>query len=144
MCFIITGPYPPVLISNALSPPDRKIRCDRAFPACGNCTRTGRTCQGYGLRLSWPRDHDRKRFIVGPVPIGKQQSRRKSVHAVHVTEWDMEVYRFLTEARAGKSVSRLPTYKALTAVPSTMTTSEMELLHFCMPLCASYDAAMDH
>jgi hypothetical protein len=26
-----------------------KVKCDEAQPACGRCTRTGRTCPGYGL-----------------------------------------------------------------------------------------------
>lgn len=124
----------PLRLSNTFSAPDRKIRCDRGFPACANCTRTNRTCQGYGVRLSWPRDHDRKRFVVGPVPAGKQHIRwRRSDHAVHVTTRDMELYRHLTETRgAGKSVKPLPLFKTLPPVPSTMTTSEKELLYFCV------------
>lgn len=117
---------------------DRKIRCDRGFPACSNCTRTNRDCQGYGVRLSWPREHDRKRFIIGPVPpkAGREHgSRSKNGHAVHTTAWDMEVYRNLTEARMfGKSKTPLPSFISLSSMPSTMTTSEVELLHFCAPL----------
>ncbi|KAL3472591.1 fungal-specific transcription factor domain-containing protein [Aspergillus californicus] len=33
---------------------DRKISCDMGRPHCRNCTESGRKCQGYGLRLSWP------------------------------------------------------------------------------------------
>ena len=112
---------------------DRKIRCDRGFPACSNCTRTNRTCQGYGVRLSWPRDRDRRRFVIGPMPPRREHvCRSKNAHAIHVKAWDMEVYRYLTETKMfGKSETLLPSYTALSAMPSTMMTSEIELLHFC-------------
>ncbi|KUJ22952.1 uncharacterized protein LY89DRAFT_162264 [Mollisia scopiformis] len=32
----------------------RKIGCDRSLPACSNCIRTQRACEGYGIKLSWP------------------------------------------------------------------------------------------
>ncbi|KAH6987946.1 fungal-specific transcription factor domain-containing protein [Ilyonectria sp. MPI-CAGE-AT-0026] len=41
----------------------QKIACDKALPSCRNCTEKGRTCLGYGLKLSWPRDDDRRRFV---------------------------------------------------------------------------------
>jgi hypothetical protein len=31
----------------------RKIGCDKSLPACNNCLRTGRSCQGYGFKLRW-------------------------------------------------------------------------------------------
>ncbi|KAK9421518.1 putative Fungal-specific transcription factor domain-containing protein [Seiridium unicorne] len=39
----------------------RKIGCDRGFPACNNCLRTGRECLGYGIRLAWPDQPDGRR-----------------------------------------------------------------------------------
>ncbi|KAI1178114.1 fungal-specific transcription factor domain-containing protein [Nemania sp. FL0916] len=39
----------------------RKIGCDRGFPACNNCLRTGRECMGYGIRLAWPDQPDGRR-----------------------------------------------------------------------------------
>ncbi|TVY90697.1 Pestheic acid cluster transcriptional regulator [Lachnellula willkommii] len=44
----------------------RKIGCDRNLPACSNCLRTRRTCQGYGLKLIWPDDGDRRRSNFPP------------------------------------------------------------------------------
>ncbi|CAG9984561.1 unnamed protein product [Clonostachys byssicola] len=44
----------------------RRIRCDRKVPACANCTAAKLQCQGYGLRLSWPRAGDRKRALLAP------------------------------------------------------------------------------
>lgn len=48
----------------------RKIGCDRASPACNNCLRTGRNCEGYDFRLVWPDQHDgrRKPSTQGPCP----------------------------------------------------------------------------
>src|ERR1700744_5632118 len=43
---------------------ERKVRCDSHLPRCGNCTKAQRVCQGYGIKLSWPRDGDRKRAII--------------------------------------------------------------------------------
>ncbi|CAI6014008.1 unnamed protein product [Clonostachys chloroleuca] len=44
----------------------RRIRCDRQVPACANCATAKLQCQGYGLRLSWPRVGDRKRALLVP------------------------------------------------------------------------------
>ncbi|KAI0012577.1 fungal-specific transcription factor domain-containing protein [Xylariaceae sp. FL0662B] len=41
----------------------RKIGCDRGYPACNNCIRTGRECQGYGIRLTWPDQPDGRRRL---------------------------------------------------------------------------------
>ncbi|CAG7563454.1 unnamed protein product, partial [Fusarium equiseti] len=46
----------------------RKVRCDQTVPKCNRCVKLGVQCQGYGLRLSWPRRNDRRRAIVGPNP----------------------------------------------------------------------------
>jgi hypothetical protein len=40
------------------------VRCDAQRPTCGNCAKTRRQCQGYGIQLSWPRDGDIKRAVV--------------------------------------------------------------------------------
>ena len=39
---------------------DRKVACDQGRPACRNCVASDRTCQGYGLRLSWPTTKSRR------------------------------------------------------------------------------------
>lgn len=41
-----------------------KIGCDLSFPACQNCLQSKKKCMGYGLRLSWPQNSDRRRAIV--------------------------------------------------------------------------------
>ena len=40
---------------------ERKVGCDRALPACFNCQRSNKTCQGYGLKLAWPDKYDGRR-----------------------------------------------------------------------------------
>ncbi|CAK7200444.1 hypothetical protein SEUCBS139899_003139 [Sporothrix eucalyptigena] len=44
---------------------DRKIACDRALPGCDKCRQRRKTCEGYGLRLSWPKDNDTRRSALG-------------------------------------------------------------------------------
>ncbi|KXJ90941.1 fungal-specific transcription factor domain-domain-containing protein [Microdochium bolleyi] len=39
----------------------RKIGCDKSVPVCNNCRRSGRICLGYGIRLTWPDQHDGRR-----------------------------------------------------------------------------------
>ncbi|KAG0645071.1 Arginine-requiring 81 [Hyphodiscus hymeniophilus] len=39
----------------------RKIGCDQKLPLCNNCIRTGRSCEGYGIKLHWPESADGRR-----------------------------------------------------------------------------------
>lgn len=49
-----------------------------------------------------------------------------------MTAWDMEMYCYLTEGRIfGKAKTSLPSYTVLSPMPSTVTSSEVELLYFC-------------
>lgn len=41
----------------------RRVSCDRTVPSCSNCLRANKTCQ-YGLRLSWPKEGDKRRSQV--------------------------------------------------------------------------------
>ena len=43
---------------------DRKVRCDLGVPTCGNCVRSQRQCLGYGFRLAWPRNGNKKRLVI--------------------------------------------------------------------------------
>jgi hypothetical protein len=40
---------------------ERKVGCDRSVPACQNCQRSHRHCQGYGIKLAWPDKADGRR-----------------------------------------------------------------------------------
>ncbi|KAI5461016.1 fungal-specific transcription factor domain-containing protein [Mariannaea sp. PMI_226] len=78
---------------------DRKIRCDGAFPTCTNCLRARRTCQGYGLRLSWPHRHDRRRAIEGPEPPTHTGNRPITVNRwVNTSVLDIELYINLSDS----------------------------------------------
>lgn len=114
--------------------PERKVSCDRALPACTPCTRSNRPCKGYALRLSWPRNTDRKRAILGPTPpphAQAQQDRRiRHIHGIHVTSRDIEVYRSLMAGALGQP-GGIPVYPALSAFPARITVREKDLFHYC-------------
>ncbi|OHW99958.1 hypothetical protein CSPAE12_01188 [Colletotrichum incanum] len=84
----------------------RKISCDRRHPRCSNCVRSNRVCQGYGLRLSWPRDDDRKRMIVSRAGPFLKTSGRSNLssglsHMINATSWDIEVHQHLNTSHGG-------------------------------------------
>ncbi|KAK3941283.1 arginine metabolism regulation protein II [Diplogelasinospora grovesii] len=80
----------------------RKIQCDGGLPTCKKCARAQRDCQGYELRLSWPRDDDKRRAITGnnapPVVVSPSQSNQRPTNLFFVnTTWqDMELYGYLS------------------------------------------------
>ncbi|KAF2656195.1 hypothetical protein K491DRAFT_715581 [Lophiostoma macrostomum CBS 122681] len=51
---------------------ERKVGCDRLLPACENCKRSSRRCQGYDIKLAWPDKIDgrRKQKKYQAVPEG--------------------------------------------------------------------------
>ncbi|KAK7181594.1 hypothetical protein DPSP01_011402 [Paraphaeosphaeria sporulosa] len=90
---------------------DRKILCDRTTPTCSQCTRTKRECKGYGLRLSWPREKDARRAIVlqsSRHNIKHSDKRLKNASMVHATNWDIEMYMFLSALAARAPVLHEP------------------------------------
>ncbi|KAI0479152.1 fungal-specific transcription factor domain-containing protein [Xylariaceae sp. FL0804] len=73
----------------------RKIQCDGGRPTCQKCARSQRVCQGYGMRLSWPRDGDRRRSIKGldaPPVIADQSRVSGPVYFINTTWRDLESY----------------------------------------------------
>lgn len=71
----------------------RKIGCDKSLPACNNCIRTGRHCQGYGVKLKWAtpdtiRSHSfSSQHVLGvETPINP---RRKRIHFLHTSARDV-------------------------------------------------------
>ncbi|KAH7311249.1 fungal-specific transcription factor domain-containing protein [Stachybotrys elegans] len=54
----------PTSTRTLLTVPARKVQCDGAVPNCGKCRLSQRECQGYEVRLSWPKNHDKKRAMV--------------------------------------------------------------------------------
>ncbi|KAJ3541913.1 hypothetical protein NM208_g4379 [Fusarium decemcellulare] len=91
---------------------DRKVQCDRALPKCQNCTRLEKDCQGYGLRLSWPRPNDKKRAIMGKPVQGPMRAGQGSGNFfINTTWWDVNLYRQLSQPTVMQ-----PTYPVLPAL----------------------------
>ncbi|KAK1449450.1 hypothetical protein CMEL01_08765 [Colletotrichum melonis] len=75
----------------------RKIQCDGALPTCMKCDRSQRKCEGYELRLSWPREGDNKRAlksIEAPAVTAIKRSNQIVVNPffVNATSHHMELY----------------------------------------------------
>ncbi|KAH8646015.1 fungal-specific transcription factor domain-containing protein [Tricladium varicosporioides] len=87
----------------------RRIQCDGALPTCQKCSRTGRECQGYEMRLSWPRDSDKKRAITGDLPPVVMRTRSKANLSFINTTWqDMELHSHLSPQIKPFSEAELP------------------------------------
>ncbi|KAF2093945.1 hypothetical protein NA57DRAFT_80950 [Rhizodiscina lignyota] len=72
----------------------RKVRCDLTLPTCSNCLRASRNCQ-YGLRLSWPREGDRRRSIVSQKSaIPRSHAGREDLdpHVFNIGSSDIALY----------------------------------------------------
>ncbi|KAK2049703.1 hypothetical protein LZ31DRAFT_456951 [Colletotrichum somersetense] len=81
------------ILPNRAFPPARRVRCDGGLPSCQKCGRAGRSCQGYEIRLSWPKDDDRKRAITGtPSPAVVYPSHGSDIF-VNTASHDVELYR---------------------------------------------------
>lgn len=79
------------LILNA----DRKIACDKSIPKCQTCLKKGRECMGYGLRLSWPREDDQRRSVLGIDPARSKSASQgwsPQWEFVNVFSADIELY----------------------------------------------------
>jgi hypothetical protein len=78
--------------------PDRRISCDRGLPTCLQCIRSNRQCQGYGMRLSWPKANDRRRAMLGSAPPAKARADGDSAtpfRIVNTSTWDIEIHHYL-------------------------------------------------
>ncbi|KAI0970743.1 fungal-specific transcription factor domain-containing protein [Xylaria arbuscula] len=84
---------------------DRRVRCDLGQPSCANCARVQQVCQGYSVRLSWPRDGDTKRSMICPVSSRCPADSRTGadIELVHTSFFDMEMYYYLVELRSDRA-----------------------------------------
>lgn len=130
-CGTCRGKLPNVKPGPSSNDADRKILCDRGTPTCLQCARSKRTCQGYGLRLSWPRPGDGKRAIVM-----KRQSWRKATkgdgytaHArlVNAYSRDVELHYHLTASLPIRPTLRIP----LPWNPSQLKDEDLDLFQYC-------------
>ncbi|TDZ61791.1 putative transcriptional regulatory protein [Colletotrichum trifolii] len=60
---------------------DDGYKCDEAKPECGRCTRLGKTCKGYGLRVRWKTMDS----SAPPSKVAKKRSPRSSKTASQQT-----------------------------------------------------------
>ncbi|KAH8683782.1 fungal-specific transcription factor domain-containing protein [Ilyonectria robusta] len=77
----------------------RKIQCDRTLPSCQKCARAQRECQGYGLRLSWPRDNDKKRAVTQASSAPSDSAflhEWTKIRFINTTLQDIELHRHLS------------------------------------------------
>jgi hypothetical protein len=89
---------------------DRRIRCDRTSPNCFNCAQACRKYQGYGLRLSWPKNHNSKRALLinSPVPVGYESARLSAdIRFVHTFPVDIQMHFYLLDLMS--PASKFPT-----------------------------------
>ncbi|KAI1311765.1 fungal-specific transcription factor domain-containing protein [Xylaria venustula] len=83
---------------------DRRVRCDLGQPSCANCARVQQVCQGYGIRLSWPREGDTKRSVTCQVSGCPGDGRAGAdIELVHTSFFDMEMYYYLVELRSNRA-----------------------------------------
>ncbi|KAI0555996.1 fungal-specific transcription factor domain-containing protein [Xylaria curta] len=117
---------------------DRRVRCDLGFPSCANCARVQQVCQGYGVRLSWPRDGDKKRFMVNEVSGSLIKTPKcNNIELVHTSSFDMEMYYYLVGLRTSRAANQCviqPTKLILScplpSMPATLNAEELELLQY--------------
>ncbi|KAI0490185.1 fungal-specific transcription factor domain-containing protein [Xylaria cf. heliscus] len=110
----------------------RKIQCDQGVPNCRRCVQARRKCEGYGHRLSWPRENDKKRAMVAVLPVTSALLRTRQMSRnpfLNTTSQDIELYRHLSSPGALRTLnSGLPSAK-LWSQPQPEVT-DMELIHY--------------
>ncbi|KAI0200564.1 fungal-specific transcription factor domain-containing protein [Astrocystis sublimbata] len=117
---------------------DRRVRCDLGHPTCSNCDRIQQVCQGYGVRLSWPRAGDTKRAIVGGISDSVTTVPRcRNIDLVHTSTFDMEMYYYLVDLRSSRIGSIDVTQPAklilpppLCSISKSFDAEDLDLLHY--------------
>ncbi|KAH8716741.1 fungal-specific transcription factor domain-containing protein [Phaeosphaeriaceae sp. PMI808] len=89
----------------------RAISCDGARPSCMNCSQSSRKCKGYGLKLSWPRENDRRRAVVSksdpPYMSLPDMGQISDARFVHTSHWDIELHRSLISSAPARTLPLL-------------------------------------
>lgn len=116
---------------------DRRVKCEGSMPACLQCLRTSNICQGYGNRLSWPEEKDRKQGAIfckssrRTWPVGR-------LRLVNVSTWDVEIHRCLSHCASSRilgghqSSFSLPTIPAQIPSRQLNTAAEHDLFQYCV------------
>ncbi|KAI1127402.1 fungal-specific transcription factor domain-containing protein [Nemania abortiva] len=88
---------------------ERKVLCDRAIPICERCSRSKLPCQGYKLRLSWPKRADGRRWIIGnSPPCRKNMASGSRFHFVNSSFQDIQLYHYLLVAKSNEQAQLVP------------------------------------
>lgn len=115
----------------------RKLQCDGRQPTCERCTRAQRDCQGYQPRLSWPRDNDRKRALVGKdgLLVAAEYTGEKGPAGrffINTTRQDLEQYHlFSLHAQAVRHESLYRPSSPGSWGHSKQETGHLELFRHC-------------
>ncbi|KAI1422128.1 fungal-specific transcription factor domain-containing protein [Xylaria sp. FL1777] len=117
---------------------DRRVRCDLGSPSCANCARMQIVCQGYGIRLSWPRESDTRRFKTSRVSESPADSRTYAdIELVHTSFFDVEMHHYLVELRSNMVCDEAITLPDNLTLPSPtplrpvdLNAEELELLRY--------------
>ncbi|KAF1846635.1 uncharacterized protein K460DRAFT_395983 [Cucurbitaria berberidis CBS 394.84] len=117
---------------------DRRLLCDRAIPVCLRCSRSKRTCKGYGLRLSWPIAGDSRRAVVAKQAL-LWSGTRSNFHAqvIHMSTWDIQMHYHMTAPSSSgnfQPVLRIP----ILWNPSTLEVGDADLLQYFQ--CVAYQS----
>ncbi|KAI2625101.1 fungal-specific transcription factor domain-containing protein [Hypoxylon sp. NC1633] len=109
----------------------RKIGCDRGYPACNNCIRTGRECLGYGIRLAWPDQ-----------PDGRRRLNRLPENTIHHHEIDSAYYgkQFLNVTYSDLAVAR----KGISPISLRIMRSQPPSPGRSIPLFANFQERESH
>lgn len=75
----------------------RKVGCDRTLPSCNRCLKANRVCQGYGVRLFWPNEGDKRRAVVQRLPRKVNTKDPGTFEFIHTSTWDVMVYDILAD-----------------------------------------------
>ncbi|KAI1750036.1 fungal-specific transcription factor domain-containing protein [Xylaria castorea] len=128
----------------------RKVQCDQGVPNCRRCVQARRDCEGYGFRLSWPRENDKKRAIVSVLPVARAPIRTQHLSSnpfINTISQDIEFYRHLSSPGTLKALNPGPPNAKLWSQPQLEVT-DMELIHYFRDAAhqslATFNPTMSH
>ncbi|RYP50563.1 hypothetical protein DL768_003959 [Monosporascus sp. mg162] len=126
---------------------ERKIGCDRGYPACNNCVRTNRKCGGYGIRLAWPDQPDGRRRS-SRLPSETTQSLK--VESPHYGKQFLNVtYSDLAPAKNGMLPDNLPLIRVSRHRPRSISwmpgygDKELNLMDYYQRMISSMISTID-
>lgn len=123
----------------------RKIQCDGGLPTCRKCDRAQRRCEGYEMRLSWPRGDDKRRAMTAnntsPLLVNSNPSEQfpTNLFFVNTTSKDMEMYGYLSGQRYPSLL--IQPFAKLLRQPQHQV-KHMDLVHHCKWLSHSINECL--